>query len=202
MGTLIALDCLLHQLKTERTVDVYGVTLQLMRSCCLMTPTLVGRQEGTLVCASDGRCYLRCLLAALPFAVLMQHPCNPSLQRTGELGQIWGFPAAELPAKTASAAPHQSSQRALYSSRALAEQDTACPEMHKAAVGAALLPPHLAAGAGQQRGIRAGTPTPLWLCDCQHPPSVGCCLPPWWGHVGLAEQPHGGEDELLSRCYG
>lgn len=40
MGTLIALDCLLHQLKTERTVDVYGVTLQLMRSCCLMTPTL------------------------------------------------------------------------------------------------------------------------------------------------------------------
>lgn len=40
MGTLITLDCLLHQLKTERTVDVYGVTLQLMRSCCLMTPTL------------------------------------------------------------------------------------------------------------------------------------------------------------------
>ncbi|XP_032305178.1 receptor-type tyrosine-protein phosphatase V-like isoform X2 [Coturnix japonica] len=40
MGTLIALDCLLHQLKTERTVDVYGVTLQLMRSCCFMTPTL------------------------------------------------------------------------------------------------------------------------------------------------------------------
>ncbi|NXJ06321.1 PTPRV phosphatase, partial [Odontophorus gujanensis] len=39
MGTLISLDCLLHQLKTERTVDVYGVTLQLMRSCCLMTPT-------------------------------------------------------------------------------------------------------------------------------------------------------------------
>lgn len=64
MGTLIALDCLLHQLKTERTVDVYGVTLQLMRSCCLMTPTLVGGQEGTLVCG--GCCYLRCLLAALP----------------------------------------------------------------------------------------------------------------------------------------
>ncbi|OXB72270.1 UNVERIFIED_CONTAM: hypothetical protein H355_003803 [Colinus virginianus] len=40
MGTLISLDRLLHQLKTERTVDVYGVTLQLMRSCCLMTPTL------------------------------------------------------------------------------------------------------------------------------------------------------------------
>ncbi|NXA54296.1 PTPRV phosphatase, partial [Nothocercus julius] len=40
MGTLIALDCLLHQLKAERSVDVYGVTLQLMRSCCLMTPTL------------------------------------------------------------------------------------------------------------------------------------------------------------------
>ncbi|NWJ09801.1 PTPRV phosphatase, partial [Crypturellus undulatus] len=40
MGTLIALDCLLHQLKAERSVDVYGVTLQLTRSCCLMTPTL------------------------------------------------------------------------------------------------------------------------------------------------------------------
>ncbi|XP_009579030.1 PREDICTED: receptor-type tyrosine-protein phosphatase V-like [Fulmarus glacialis] len=40
MGTLISLDCLLHQMKAERIVDVYGVTLQLMRSCCLMTPTL------------------------------------------------------------------------------------------------------------------------------------------------------------------
>uniref|UniRef100_A0A8C7E9H7 protein-tyrosine-phosphatase n=1 Tax=Nothoprocta perdicaria TaxID=30464 RepID=A0A8C7E9H7_NOTPE len=40
MGTLIALDCLLHQLKAERSVDVYGVTLQLTKSCCLMTPTL------------------------------------------------------------------------------------------------------------------------------------------------------------------
>uniref|UniRef100_A0A8B9CEM2 protein-tyrosine-phosphatase n=1 Tax=Anser brachyrhynchus TaxID=132585 RepID=A0A8B9CEM2_9AVES len=40
MGTLISLDCLLHQMKTERVVDVYGVTLQLTRSCCLMTPTL------------------------------------------------------------------------------------------------------------------------------------------------------------------
>ncbi|XP_014801832.1 PREDICTED: receptor-type tyrosine-protein phosphatase V-like isoform X4 [Calidris pugnax] len=40
MGTLISLDCLLHQMKAERTVDVYGVTLQLARSCCLMTPTL------------------------------------------------------------------------------------------------------------------------------------------------------------------
>ncbi|NXG36297.1 PTPRV phosphatase, partial [Dromaius novaehollandiae] len=40
MGTLIALDCLLHQLKAERSVDVYGVTLHLTRSCCLMTPTL------------------------------------------------------------------------------------------------------------------------------------------------------------------
>ncbi|XP_074833342.1 receptor-type tyrosine-protein phosphatase V-like [Carettochelys insculpta] len=39
MGTLIALDCLLHQMKAERSVDVYGVTLRLMRSCCLMTPT-------------------------------------------------------------------------------------------------------------------------------------------------------------------
>ncbi|NWU68000.1 PTPRV phosphatase, partial [Pterocles burchelli] len=40
MGTLISLDCLLHQMKAERVVDVYGVTLQLTRSCCLMTPTL------------------------------------------------------------------------------------------------------------------------------------------------------------------
>ncbi|XP_065448416.1 receptor-type tyrosine-protein phosphatase V-like isoform X6 [Chrysemys picta bellii] len=39
MGMLIALDCLLHQMKAERSVDVYGVTLRLMRSCCLMTPT-------------------------------------------------------------------------------------------------------------------------------------------------------------------
>lgn len=42
MGVLISLDCLLHQMKAERIVDVYGVTLQLARSCCLMTPTLVG----------------------------------------------------------------------------------------------------------------------------------------------------------------
>nr|XP_009930548.1 PREDICTED: receptor-type tyrosine-protein phosphatase V-like [Opisthocomus hoazin] len=40
MGTLISLDCLLHQMKAERIVDIYGVTLQLTRSCCLMTPTL------------------------------------------------------------------------------------------------------------------------------------------------------------------
>ncbi|CAM9872575.1 unnamed protein product [Bubo scandiacus] len=40
MGTVISLDCLLHQMKAERIVDVYGVTLQLTRSCCLMTPTL------------------------------------------------------------------------------------------------------------------------------------------------------------------
>ncbi|KAM9369376.1 receptor-type tyrosine-protein phosphatase V-like [Phaethornis superciliosus] len=40
MGTLISLDCLLHQMKTERIVDVYRVTLQLTRSCCLMTPSL------------------------------------------------------------------------------------------------------------------------------------------------------------------
>jgi len=45
MGTLISLDCLLHQMKAERIVDVYGVTLQLTRSCCLMTPTLVGGTE-------------------------------------------------------------------------------------------------------------------------------------------------------------
>ncbi|NXL63628.1 PTPRV phosphatase, partial [Chordeiles acutipennis] len=40
MGTLISLDCLLHQMKADRIVDVYGVTLQLTKSCCLMTPTL------------------------------------------------------------------------------------------------------------------------------------------------------------------
>ncbi|NXR10415.1 PTPRV phosphatase, partial [Semnornis frantzii] len=40
MGLLISLDCLLHQMKAERAVDVYGVTLQLARSCSLMTPTL------------------------------------------------------------------------------------------------------------------------------------------------------------------
>ncbi|XP_057895997.1 receptor-type tyrosine-protein phosphatase V-like, partial [Melospiza georgiana] len=40
MGTLISLDCLLHQMKAERTVDIYGVSLQLARSCCLLTPTL------------------------------------------------------------------------------------------------------------------------------------------------------------------
>lgn len=45
MGMLISLDCLLHQMKAERIVDVYGVTLQLTRSCCLMTPTLVGGKE-------------------------------------------------------------------------------------------------------------------------------------------------------------
>ncbi|XP_054032254.1 receptor-type tyrosine-protein phosphatase V-like [Dryobates pubescens] len=40
LGLLISLDCLLQQMKAERAVDVYGVTLQLARSCCLMTPTL------------------------------------------------------------------------------------------------------------------------------------------------------------------
>ncbi|KAM9520003.1 receptor-type tyrosine-protein phosphatase V-like isoform 2-T3 [Guaruba guarouba] len=40
MGMLISLDCLLHQMRAERTVDIYGVTLQVSRSCCLMTPTL------------------------------------------------------------------------------------------------------------------------------------------------------------------
>ncbi|XP_064327985.1 receptor-type tyrosine-protein phosphatase V-like isoform X1 [Phalacrocorax carbo] len=40
MGTLISLDCLLHQMKADKIVDVYGVALQLTRSCCLMTPTL------------------------------------------------------------------------------------------------------------------------------------------------------------------
>ncbi|NXX48435.1 PTPRV phosphatase, partial [Tricholaema leucomelas] len=40
MGLLISLDCLLQQMRAERAVDVYGVTLRLARSCCLMTPTL------------------------------------------------------------------------------------------------------------------------------------------------------------------
>ncbi|NWW88700.1 PTPRV phosphatase, partial [Rhynochetos jubatus] len=40
MGMLISLDCLLHQMKAERIVDVYAVALQLAKSCCLMTPSL------------------------------------------------------------------------------------------------------------------------------------------------------------------
>nr|XP_060628473.1 receptor-type tyrosine-protein phosphatase V-like isoform X1 [Anolis sagrei ordinatus] len=40
MGMLIALDTLLQQLKEEKSVDIYGVVLRLVRSCCLMTPTL------------------------------------------------------------------------------------------------------------------------------------------------------------------
>uniref|UniRef100_A0A8D0GVE4 Uncharacterized protein n=1 Tax=Sphenodon punctatus TaxID=8508 RepID=A0A8D0GVE4_SPHPU len=40
MGTLVALDSLLHQLRAEKSVDVFGVVLRLMKSCCLMTPTL------------------------------------------------------------------------------------------------------------------------------------------------------------------
>ncbi|KAL8179225.1 UNVERIFIED_CONTAM: hypothetical protein K2H54_061970, partial [Gekko kuhli] len=40
MGMLIALDTLLQQMKGEKSVDVYGVVLRLVRSCCLMTPTL------------------------------------------------------------------------------------------------------------------------------------------------------------------
>ncbi|XP_061487825.1 receptor-type tyrosine-protein phosphatase V-like isoform X3 [Rhineura floridana] len=40
IGVLIALDTLLQQLKGEKSVDVYGVVLRLVRSCCLMTPTL------------------------------------------------------------------------------------------------------------------------------------------------------------------
>uniref|UniRef100_A0A8B9GEA4 protein-tyrosine-phosphatase n=1 Tax=Amazona collaria TaxID=241587 RepID=A0A8B9GEA4_9PSIT len=49
MGMLISLDCLLHQIRAERTVDIYGVSLQVSRSCCLMTPTLCpnkGEDEG------------------------------------------------------------------------------------------------------------------------------------------------------------
>ncbi|KAF7238916.1 Receptor-type tyrosine-protein phosphatase V [Varanus komodoensis] len=40
MGVLLALDTMLQQLKGEKSVDVYGVVLRLVRSCCLMTPTL------------------------------------------------------------------------------------------------------------------------------------------------------------------
>ncbi|XP_077191214.1 receptor-type tyrosine-protein phosphatase V-like isoform X2 [Paroedura picta] len=40
MGMLIALDTLLQQMKGEKSVDVYGVVLRLVRSCCLMMPTL------------------------------------------------------------------------------------------------------------------------------------------------------------------
>ncbi|XP_029428450.1 receptor-type tyrosine-protein phosphatase V-like isoform X2 [Rhinatrema bivittatum] len=40
MGSLIALDCLLQQIRSEKSVDVYGVTLKIMKSCPLMTPTL------------------------------------------------------------------------------------------------------------------------------------------------------------------
>uniref|UniRef100_A0A8C8VLS2 protein-tyrosine-phosphatase n=1 Tax=Pelusios castaneus TaxID=367368 RepID=A0A8C8VLS2_9SAUR len=55
MGTLIALDCLLQQMKAERSVDVYGVTLRLMRSCCLMTPTPVGSTEGAEARSDPGK---------------------------------------------------------------------------------------------------------------------------------------------------
>ncbi|XP_060087100.1 receptor-type tyrosine-protein phosphatase V-like isoform X2 [Heteronotia binoei] len=40
MGMLIAVDTLLQQMKGEKSVDVYGVVLRLVRSCCLMMPTL------------------------------------------------------------------------------------------------------------------------------------------------------------------
>ncbi|KAJ1139357.1 hypothetical protein NDU88_005732 [Pleurodeles waltl] len=40
MGIVLALDCLLHQTKSEKSVDVYGVTLRIAKSCCFMTPTL------------------------------------------------------------------------------------------------------------------------------------------------------------------
>nr|XP_033774579.1 receptor-type tyrosine-protein phosphatase V-like isoform X2 [Geotrypetes seraphini]XP_033774580.1 receptor-type tyrosine-protein phosphatase V-like isoform X2 [Geotrypetes seraphini]XP_033774581.1 receptor-type tyrosine-protein phosphatase V-like isoform X2 [Geotrypetes seraphini] len=40
MGLLVALDCILQQIKYEKSVDVYGVTLKILKSCCLMKPTL------------------------------------------------------------------------------------------------------------------------------------------------------------------
>lgn len=49
MGILIALDTLLQQLKGEKNVDVYGVVLRLVRSCCLMTPSLVSKAESWII---------------------------------------------------------------------------------------------------------------------------------------------------------
>ncbi|XP_069489695.1 receptor-type tyrosine-protein phosphatase V-like isoform X2 [Ambystoma mexicanum] len=40
MGTILAMDNLLHQAKTDKSVDVYAVTLRIAKSCCFMTPTL------------------------------------------------------------------------------------------------------------------------------------------------------------------
>lgn len=54
MGMLIALDTLLQQLKGEKSVDVYGVVLRLVRSCCLMTPTLVCKGQEGLMSSNKG----------------------------------------------------------------------------------------------------------------------------------------------------
>lgn len=63
LGVLIALETLLQQLKGEKSVDVYGVVLRLMRSCYLMTPTLVWQEQGDC-CQSQGRilCFPACPL--------------------------------------------------------------------------------------------------------------------------------------------
>lgn len=81
MGTLISLDCLLHQLKTERVLDVYGVTLQLTRSCCLMTPTLVGGKEGGQRAGQEGTLVPSCPRGPTPLHGLRGAllPASPSL---------------------------------------------------------------------------------------------------------------------------
>lgn len=81
MGTLISLDCLLHQLKTERVLDVYGVTLQLTRSCCLMTPTLVGGKEGGQWAGQEGTSVPSCPQGPAPLHGLRGAllPASPSL---------------------------------------------------------------------------------------------------------------------------
>lgn len=76
MGTLISLDCLLYQMKAERTVDIYGVTLQLARSCCLMTPTLVGGKKGWWAGWSRGF-VLTCLELAASCSLLLHSSLLP-----------------------------------------------------------------------------------------------------------------------------
>lgn len=87
MGTLISLDCLLHQLKTERVLDVYGVTLQLTRSCCLMTPTLVGGKEGGQRAGQEGTSVPSCPQVPHPgmgymgLYSLLHPPCGSASHR-------------------------------------------------------------------------------------------------------------------------
>lgn len=89
MGTLISLDCLLYQMKAERTVDIYGVTLQLARSCCLMTPTLVGGKKGWWAGWSRG--FLLTCLELAASCPLLGAPCCLGVQPQQ------GFPSCFLP---------------------------------------------------------------------------------------------------------